>query len=210
MTDDEFDAALVGAAFELGAEAGWRGVSAAAAARHAGLDLAAARHRFTGRYAVLRRFGQLADAYALTGALQDGTPRDRLFDSLLRRFDFLQRHRAGVSALLRGLPFDPALAAWLARANLLSMGWLLEGAGISAQGVRGELRKRGLLAVWAWSLRTWLNDDSTDLSATMAAVDAALTRADQIASRFLPDPAAPVHIEPESPLEVSDSNAQLD
>jgi len=211
MTDDEFDAGLVGAAFSLGATEGWRKISAASAAQHAGLDLARARLRFPHRGAVLKRFGQLADAHALTGAASEGTAKDRLFDILLRRFDFLQMHRDGVVALLRHAPLDPALSAWLACETLKSMGWLLEGAGVSARGVRGELRKRGLAAVWAWGMRAWLRDESEDLSATMAAVDVALTRADQVATRFntigagregftpeadAPEPAA----EPEPPL----------
>jgi len=196
MTDDEFDASLVGAAFTLGAAEGWRKVSAASAARHVGLDLARARFRFSGKAAILKRFGALADAYALSGAATVGTVKDRLFDLLLRRFDFLQTHRAGVVALLRHAPFEPGLGPWLACETLRSMGWLLEGAGVSARGIRGELRKRGLAAVWAWGVRAWLRDESEDLSATMAAVDIALTRADQVAARFdagsaAPEPAAP-------------------
>jgi ubiquinone biosynthesis protein COQ9 len=184
MTDEEFDSSLVTAAFSLGGEEGWRKVSAAAAARYAGLDLARARARFSGRGAVLKRFGALADAHALTGALQEGSVKDRLFDILLRRFDVLQTHRAGVIALLRAAPLEPGLGAWLAAETLRSMGWMLEGAGVSSRGIRGEIRKRGLAAVWAWGVRAWLRDESEDLSATMAAIDTALLRAEQIASRF--------------------------
>ncbi len=189
MTDEEFDASLVTAAFSLGEAEGWRKLTPAAAARYAGLDLARARARFPGRGAVLKRFGAMADAHALTGvsyagALQEGSVKDRLFDILLRRFDFLQTHRGGVTALFRVLPLEPALGAWLAAETLASMGWMLEGAGVSSRGVRGEIRKRGLAAVWAWGIRAWLRDESEDLSATMAAIDTALLRAEQIASRF--------------------------
>jgi ubiquinone biosynthesis protein COQ9 len=189
MTDNEFDAALVCAAFALAGEQGWRKLSVAAAARHAGLDLAQARIRFPRREAILKHFGAMADNYALTGAApvvegSDSSVKDRLFDLLLRRFDFLQTHRAGVVALLRYAPMDPALSAWLAVETTRSMGWLLEGAGVSEKGVLGELRKRGLAAVWAWGLRAWWRDETEDLSATMVAVDVALSRADQIASRL--------------------------
>jgi hypothetical protein len=184
MTDDEFDAALVSAAFSLAGEEGWRKVTAGSAARHAGLDLARARARFPGRGAVLRRFGTLADAHALAGAGHDGTVKDRLFDIILRRFDFLQMHRAGVVALMRALPVEPAWGVWLSRETLKSMGWMLEGAGVSSRGLRGEVGKRGLAVVWAWGMRAWLRDETEDLSTTMAAVDVALARADQIASRL--------------------------
>jgi AcrR family transcriptional regulator len=204
MTDEEFDAALVSAAFAVGAEKGWRNVSTAAAAREAGLDLVRARTRLPGNAALLKKFGILADAYALTGALSEGSVKDRLFDILLRRFDFLQLHRAGVVALLRVLPLDAPLAAWLGNETLRSMGWILEGAGVSAAGLTGAVQKRGLAVVWGWGLRAWLKDESEDLSATMAAVDVALVRADQIASAFMRDgftPEAPPDAEPELPLE---------
>jgi hypothetical protein len=184
MTDDAFDAALIAAAFALGADEGWGKVSAAAAAQRAGLDLTVARERFAHPGMILARFGKFADVHALTGALTEGPARERLFDILLRRFDYLQMHRAGVVALLKALPLQPAWAAYLARATLDSMGWMLEGAGISAQGLGGGLRKRGLGLVWAWGLRAWLNDESQDLTATMAAVDTALNRADQLAAQF--------------------------
>jgi len=69
------------------------------------------------------------------------------------------------------------------------MGWLLEAADVSSQGHRGELRKHGLGLVWGYGVRAWLHDESPDLSATMAAVDAALNRADSIAARFASRPA---------------------
>jgi len=186
MNDQEFDTALVAAAFSLGAEAGWRKVSPAAAARHAGLNLPRARSRFACTASILKKFGQLADAAALTGALEDGPVRDRLFDILLRRFDFLQTYRPGVLALLRVLPACPPLALCLAELNIVSMGWLLEGAGVSSTGLRGALAKRGLLLVWAYGAKAWAQDETEDLTATMAAVDKALTRADSLAARFTP------------------------
>jgi hypothetical protein len=190
MTDNEFDAALVSAAFALGADTGWRKVSAATAAQRAGLELATARSRFAHPGMILARFGTFADIHALTGALADGPIRERLFDIILRRFDFLQLHRPGVLALLKILPLEPVWAAYLAKATADSMGWILEAAGVSAQGVTGGLRKQGLLAVWVWGLRAWMRDETPDLTTTMAAVDVALTRAEQIAGRF--DRASPV------------------
>jgi hypothetical protein len=184
MSDPDFDTALITAAFALGAERGWRHVSPAAACRQAGLDLAKGRAAYPCTGAILKKFGQMADAYALTGALAEGSVRDRLFDILLRRFDFLQGYRAGVLALLRALPFCPPLALVMTELNIASMGWLLEGAGVDATGLRGALTKRGLLAVWLYGLRAWADDDSADLTATMAAVDKALARADGLASRL--------------------------
>jgi hypothetical protein len=181
MDEIEFDAALIAAFFRQVAETGWSHTSVAAAAREAALPMAEARRRFPGRAAVLLRFGRAADAAALAETPPEGPVRDKLFDLLMRRFDALQAHRAGITALLRALPADPPTALLLACATRRSMRWMLEAAGVSTAGLRGELRVRGLVAVWLWTLRAWEQDESADLSGTMAALDAALRRADRLA-----------------------------
>lgn len=178
---DGIDAALVAAAFADIGQHGWAGMSLVRAAREAGIAPGAARRVVPGRGALLLRFGALADAHALRGAAAEGPERDRLFDIVMRRIDFLQAHRAGVLALLRALPTDPLAGAVLAAASLRSMAWLLDGAGIGAGGPAGGLRAAGLLAVWTWTVRAWQRDASEDLSATMAALDAALARAERAA-----------------------------
>lgn len=180
MDDAEFDRALVGAAFALAAERGWREVTVAEAARRADLPLDRARARFPLRAAILMRFGRIADQAALSLAPRDGPHRDRLFDVLMRRFDVLQAHRAGVLALLRGLPADPCLAAFLGMATTRSMGWMLDAAGISTSGLLGRLRTKGLVGVWLATLRAWRDDTSEDLSGTMAALDRALGQAERV------------------------------
>jgi len=177
MDDEAFDTAMVTAAFALAAREGWGAVSVAEAAREAELPLGRARARFPARHCLLLRFGEQADRYALTGAATEGPVRDRLFDLLMRRFDFLNRHREGVLAVLR----DPMVAAALLPASLASMGWMLEAAGGSARGLRGALRAKGLLAVWLWTLRAWRADESEDLAHTMSELDKALARAGQVA-----------------------------
>jgi hypothetical protein len=189
MNDDDFDQALIAAAFAAIARDGWRGFSVAAAAGDAGLDLARARSRFPTRLAFLMRFGTLADRAAMAGDASALTVQERLFDMIMRRLDVFQPHRAGLLALFAGLPADPAASLLLAMASLNSMGWLLRAAGVPAEGVIGLARRKGLLAVWLWTLRAWREDETEDLGRTMAALDTALARAAQVA-RSLPGGAA--------------------
>ena len=108
--------------------------------------------------------------------------RDRLFDLLMRRIDTLQTHRAGVLALLRALPADPPTALLLALATRRSMRWMLEAAGIPTRGIQrrtageGPGRRSGSGRCAPGAPTT-----SEDLAATMAALDAALRRAEQAA-----------------------------
>jgi hypothetical protein len=182
MSDMDFDSALIASFLRLVAAHGWARTNVADAARAAALSLAEARTRFPGRVSVLLRLGRLADRAALADAPTEGTVRDKLFDLLMHRFDTLQAHRAGVVALLRALPSDPPTALLLACATRRSMRWMLQAAGVSTAGLRGQLRVRGLVGVWVWTLRAWERDETADLSGTMAALDAALRRASRLAA----------------------------
>lgn len=177
MDDSTFDEDLIAATFTLAAELGWAKTSVVAAARAAGLPLDRARARFPGKSAVLLKFGRMADQAAIAHGDEDGPSRDRLFDATMRRIDVLQAHRAGVLALREYLPSRPMLTMMLGAATLTSMAWLLESAGLSAQGGIGFLRVQGMNAVWLYTVRAWTADDSTDLAATMRALDKALDQA---------------------------------
>ena len=181
LDDAAFDQALITASFRLAATEGWRNLRIAAAAQAGGLSLGRARVRFPSRAALLVRFGRLTDAAALAEVTTDGTVRDRLFGMLMRRLDLFQAHREGVQALLQSLPFRPETTLLLGALTRRSMRWMLEAAGAGTAGLVGRLRVDGLTVVWLWTLRAWQRDDSADLTATMAALDSALARAERAA-----------------------------
>ena len=185
MDTQDFDKALISAVFHQAGLAGWRGTTLVAAARDAGLDIGRVRVRFPGKTAVLMRFGVIADRAMLDAAPTSGTPRERLFDLVMARFDQVQAHRAGMLALFQSLRTDPATALLLYAATLRSMKWMLDAAEIPSGGPTGALRVHGLAAVWTYALRAWEKDESADMSATMAALDRALDRAVQ-AEAMLP------------------------
>ena len=185
MEDKQLDQTLIAAVFSQAALRGWADVNIAEAARDAELPLAQVRARFPGRGAVLLRFGVMADQAALAAGSSEPSPRERLFDMVMSRFDALQQHRAGILQLLRAMRTDPATSMLLYGATLRSMKWLLDGASIPSTGIVGGLRVHGLLALWLYAVRAWEADESPDLSATMAAVDRGLDRAIQ-AETMLP------------------------
>jgi ubiquinone biosynthesis protein COQ9 len=179
--DEAFDQALIASAFRLAATESWRNLRIAAAARAAGLPLARARLRFPTRGVLLVRFGRMADAAALAEAAEEDTIHDRLFAMLMRRLDMFQAHREGVLALLESLPFRPRTTLFLGVLTTASMSWILGAAGVGTTGLAGQLRVKGLTAVWVWTLRAWQRDQTADLAPTMAALDAALGRAERAA-----------------------------
>ncbi|GBQ30529.1 TetR family transcriptional regulator [Gluconacetobacter azotocaptans] len=192
MDNDQFDDALLRSAMERAAIYGWRRLTVVDAARDAGIPLDDARRRFPLKPCILLKLGRLADESALVDDGSTGTPREKLFDLLMRRFDVLQQYRAGVRAVLRALPFDPALALLLGGATLESMRWMASAAGLDISGVAGALRVKGLVGVWAYTLRAWDRDDSEDLSRTMATLDQALDRAARLGNLLERRSASPI------------------
>jgi hypothetical protein len=206
MDTNEFDKAVVSAVFAQAGLVGWRQTGLVAAAQDAGLDLVRLRARFSGKPAVLLRFGVLADQAALAAKQPGGTPREALFDLVMARFDVLQAHRPGVLALIETLRTDPGLSLMLWGATLRSMRWLLAAAGIPTDGVAGALRVQGAGALWAYTLRAWEKDESADMSSTMAALDRALDRAVQ-AEEMLPGYGKPASAEPDLETQPSPGTA---
>ena len=182
VTDGVMQAALA-----LASERGWRGVSLADIAARAELPLLEVYEAFPSKTAVLLRLIGSTDAAVLSQgpAASADSPRDRLFDVIMRRFDALQSRRAGTVAILRDLPYDPASLLCLSARLARSMAWMLEAAGISSSGCEGWIKVKGLALVYLDALRVWINDESPDMARTMAAVDRGLRRAEQIA-RCLP------------------------
>lgn len=196
------DAAIITGFWRALALRGWHGLTMRDVAAEAGLSLAALRRRFASPLAILEAHGRAVDAAVLEGTVDDAgaTPRDRLFDILMRRLDELQPHRDGVGRLLRELPGTPLLALWLATRLPNSMAWMLEAAGIEASGPFGLARAKGLGLVWLRTLQVWEKDESPDLSASMAALDRALDGADRAARTLglaTDEPPSPTQHSPE-------------
>lgn len=167
-------AALRESLLRMVAAGGWRDLSYADIAKDAGLSLAAAYEAYSSKAAILTAIGRDIDARLFASLEEDpldGSPKDRLFDLLMRRFDALNDHREAYAALAWELPRTPVEAGCVALQLRRSLVNMLEAAGLSGSGLRGALRIEGLGALYACALRVWLKDETPDLSKTMAELD---------------------------------------
>ncbi len=182
-TDDD---ALVTALLEVIAAHGWRGVTPGRLSAASGIPAAELVARFPSRLGLLRTFGDHVMAQVEAGTVpgQGGTPRDRIFDVLMRGIDALQPHRAGMKRLMAGMYADPVLSGAMAPVFQRCMARMLDAAEIDSGGPLGALRAAGLVAVWIRTVNAWSKDESVDLGTTMAALDRALDRAEQAARSF--------------------------
>lgn len=182
----ETDSRLVAGLWQVVALHGWPGLSMRRVADASGIPAAEIRRRCPSPCDLLALHARVMDQAVLEGTVpgapvDTNTPRDRVFDVLMRRIDALQPHRAGILRLFEDLREDPLLALLLVASLPKSMAWMLEAAGLGSGGLAGLARANGLSAVWLAVIRAWKDDDTADLGPTMAALDRALDRAEQVA-----------------------------
>jgi AcrR family transcriptional regulator len=180
------DAALTEALFRVIASHGWRGVTPARLAAASGMAASEVLARYPSRLGLLRTFADVVMDEVAAGTVpgQGGTPRDRLFDVLMRGLDALAPYKAGLRRLMTEMYTDAVLAGAMAPQFQRSMERMLDLAEIESGGLKGRLRAAGLTAVWIRAVHIWSTDTSEELGPTMAALDRTLERAEQAARSF--------------------------
>jgi AcrR family transcriptional regulator len=178
---------------ELIVERGWSGVTMAGLADRAGIDLLGLYEAADTRAkALIGAFSRLDRQVLAAGAADAAdTPRDRVFEIMMRRYDALVPWRAALKRLVRELPFDPPSLLAVNFAAERAMARMLEAARLGGDGLAGQIRRRGLLAIHLAVLRVFVDDDTPDLSATMKALDSRLKSIERWAEmleRITPQP----------------------
>ncbi len=172
---------IIEAALKLAATHGWQDLALADIAAAAKVSLPDLAKLFHSKSAILAAWSRRIDADVLAAAeaenLESESPRDRLFDVLMLRFDALAPRKPALKRIAQDLARDPLGAATMLRPALQSLGWMLEAAGLDSSGLRGALCVRGLALIWAAVFRVWL-DDGEDQAKTMAELDRRLRQAE--------------------------------
>src|SRR5208337_3286050 len=110
----------------------------------------------------------------------DESPRERLFDILMRRLEAMALYREGLREATAWLTRDPAAALAMNQVVVGSMRFMLEAAGIEVEdGPAGTIKLQGLALAWGRIVGVWLNDEDPGLSKTMAELDRELTRGER-------------------------------
>ncbi len=176
---------IIDGALSLAAVQGWESCSVRDIAGEAEVTLEEFYEHFDDRTDVIAAYGRRLDRAVLSRFADldyDASPRDRLFDILMERFDAASEHRDGIVSVLRAGKVDPKQAVIGLPHLGGSMARMLEAAGLETGGLRGAARVAGLAALYLWVLRIWIDDESEDLSKTMAALDKGLGRLESAAN----------------------------
>ena len=180
---------MVDAAINLAARQGWNSLSISRIAREAKIPFPEALVMFPTKRMILRSFQDRIDGAVAAETTHDPesqSPRDRLFDVLMRRLEILKPWKSGVTAIAHDILRDPTGCLCSALSLNRSMAKMIECAEISSGGLQGTIRVHGLTVIYLLVLRRWALDDSEDLSPTMAELDKRLKATESILTRICP------------------------
>jgi len=175
----------VRAALDLAKDRKWGEISLADIAQAAGLDLADLRREFSCKSDILRAFQKEVDAEVLAKArpaTEQQSPRDRVFDIIMTRFEVMQPYKPALKRIWSYLCCRPGESAAILCSSLASQYWMLAGAGAKLDGPGGVARVTGLAAIYGKVFQVWLEDTSPSLDKTMAALDKRLARGERMLS----------------------------
>jgi AcrR family transcriptional regulator len=172
----------VDALMALLAEYSFAEIGLAEVAGRAGIKLSQLRAEFGSTLAIVAAHIKDIDRIVLAGGdadMAEESPRDRLFDVLMRRVEALAPYKDATRSLLHSARRNAGLAFALNAMATRSQRWMLEAAGIGAHGPKGALRAQGAALMFARVLGVWIDDDEEGLDRTMAALDRGLASAER-------------------------------
>lgn len=180
---------IISAMMELLAEQSFERIDLSDVAKRAGISLAQLRQEFSSTFAMIAAQIKDTDHKVLAGIdadMAEETPREKLFDVLMRRLEILAPHRRAIHSLMRSARLNPPLALALNGMAVQSQRWMLNAADIKVTGPKGMVRAQGLAVLYACVMQTWVHDEDPGLARTMAVLDRELSRG-QRWSGFLDD-----------------------
>jgi AcrR family transcriptional regulator len=175
---------LIDASLALATCQPWSEITLQDIARDAKMTLPELHELIQDKFDILIALGRRIDKKTLEniGSMNLNDPNhDRLFEVLMVRFDVMNEHRTGLCALLKDLRRNPKDALLSFPLLCQSMGWMLEAAHIPVgEGVKGMARLLGLGTAFIRATHIWMDDETQDLSKTMAALDRILKQTENL------------------------------
>ncbi len=177
----------VESALVLASDMPWNMINLEDIAEQARGSLSHMREYFDEKSDILGAYGAIIDQEMLkeTARLDANlSVKDKLFELIMARFDIVEDNRAGVLSILNSMKLDPKTILYSLPHLCRSMTWILEAAGENTSGIKGTAKIIGLTGVYLKTLRSWMREESADLSQTMASLDKGLVQAESWGERL--------------------------
>lgn len=173
------DSPLLDQALQLIEAMGWAGFTLVDLSQSAQVSLPEIYSTFPTKESVIEALSTRVDREVL-GQISPSdfsqSPKDRLFEILMLRFETLSAHKRVIQSMWDGSIIDPLSILPTLPKGLHSVKWMLDVSGHDTTGVCGAIKIKVFAFLYLSVISDWLNDDSEDLVKTMASLDKMISR----------------------------------
>ena len=148
---------------------------------------------FKCKYSIVDRFSKLIDKNIESKLriqdFENSSKKDILFELMMMRFDEMDEFKSSLAKILDASKNKPLLISIITKNVMNTMDFFLELSNSYNNYAFDFLKKNFLFLIYSITFKTWLSDNTDELSKTMAELDRLLSTAEnfqQKVSSFLP------------------------
>lgn len=168
--------------FKLIEKKGWSYFSLKNLAKENKSDLESIKIFFKNKSQFLESFSEMIDNKVLANIDKDefnkNSIKDNLFELIMLRFENLNHFKTGLKILLSDLKKSPVELKKIMRKVLDSMDLFLEIANVKNNYLMDFIKVNIIFIIYSYVFKVWLDDQSSEMSKTMAELDKWLSKAE--------------------------------
>ena len=168
--------------FKLIEKKGWSYFSLKSLAKENKSDLESIKIFFKNKSQFLESFSEMIDNKVLANIDKDefnkNSIKDNLFELIMLRFENLNPYKTGLKILLSDLKKSPVELKRIMKKVLDSMDLFLEIANVKNNYLMDFIKVNIIFIIYSYVFNVWLDDQSSEMSKTMAELDKWLSKAE--------------------------------
>jgi len=148
---------------------------------------------FSCKNSIINKFSNMIDnnveAKVSKNDFKDSSTKDILFELFMLRFDEMEDYKDALKSILKNTKKNPLLLSIISKNLLNTMDFYLELSNAYKSSPFEFYKKNFLLLIYSLTFKIWLEDNTEDLSKTMAELDKLLSMAQNLQNNiknFLP------------------------
>jgi len=168
--------------FKLIEKKGWKYFSLKSLAKENKSDLESIKNFFKNKSQFLVSFSEMIDNKVLANIDKEefnkNSIKDNLFELIMLRFENLNHYKTGLKILLSDLKKSPVELKKIMKKVLDSMDLFLEIANVKNNYLMDFIKVNIIFIIYSYVFNVWLDDQSSEMSKTMAELDKWLSKAE--------------------------------
>ena len=168
--------------FKLIEKKGWSYFSLKSLAKENKSDLESIKIFFKNKSQFLEAFSEMIDNKVLANIDKEefnkNSIKDNLFELIMLRFENLNQYKTGLKILLSDLKKSPVELKKIMKKVLDSMDLFLEIASVKNNYLMDFIKVNIIFIIYSYVFNVWLDDQSSEMSKTMAELDKWLSKAE--------------------------------